>query len=119
MIPPRPSCSRGRYEPSSGAPRRALIPALSAASTARSQSRDDPVASAAGKTHERLRTARISTQLAPASRAQSRGALDEWVVYYNTARPHQALGDAAPETRFQRIGDLRRACAPSESMIRG
>jgi transposase InsO family protein len=27
-------------------------------------------------------------------------ALDEWVVYYNTARPHQALGDATPASRF-------------------
>jgi Integrase core domain len=28
-------------------------------------------------------------------------ALDEWVIYYNTARPHQALGDATPAERFQ------------------
>ena len=27
-------------------------------------------------------------------------ALDEWVTYYNTERPHQAVGDAAPITRF-------------------
>ena len=27
-------------------------------------------------------------------------ALDEWVTYYNTQRPHQAVGDAAPITRF-------------------
>jgi hypothetical protein len=27
-------------------------------------------------------------------------ALDEWVTYYNTQRPHQALGDLAPESRF-------------------
>jgi transposase InsO family protein len=27
-------------------------------------------------------------------------ALDEWVVYYNTARPHQALDDASPAERF-------------------
>jgi transposase InsO family protein len=27
-------------------------------------------------------------------------ALDEWVVYYNTARRHQALGDATPASRF-------------------
>ena len=31
-------------------------------------------------------------------------ALDEWVTYYNTQRPHQALGDATPESRF-RSGD--------------
>jgi transposase InsO family protein len=27
-------------------------------------------------------------------------ALDEWVTYYNTQRPHQALGDEAPAIRF-------------------
>src|SRR5690349_21067938 len=27
-------------------------------------------------------------------------ALDEWVTYYNTQRPHQALGDVTPDTRF-------------------
>ena len=27
-------------------------------------------------------------------------ALDEWVSYYNTQRPHQALGDLTPESRF-------------------
>src|SRR5438270_2482102 len=27
-------------------------------------------------------------------------ALDEWVTYYNTQRPHQALGDVAPAVRF-------------------
>jgi len=31
-------------------------------------------------------------------------ALDEWVTYYNTQRPHQALGDLTPESRF-RSGD--------------
>jgi transposase InsO family protein len=28
-------------------------------------------------------------------------ALDEWVTYYNTQRPHQALEDATPESRFR------------------
>src|SRR5258708_17690499 len=31
-------------------------------------------------------------------------ALDEWVSYYNTQRPHQSLVDATPESRF-RAGD--------------
>ena len=31
-------------------------------------------------------------------------ALDEWVTYYNTQRPHQSLGDAPPKSRF-RSGD--------------
>jgi hypothetical protein len=30
----------------------------------------------------------------------AQAALDEWVVYYNTKRPHQALGDLSPERRF-------------------
>jgi transposase InsO family protein len=34
-------------------------------------------------------------------------ALDEWVVYYNTSRPHQSLGDATPESRFQLSGAVR------------
>jgi transposase InsO family protein len=28
-------------------------------------------------------------------------ALDEWVSYYNTQRPHQSLGDTTPESRFR------------------
>jgi transposase InsO family protein len=33
-------------------------------------------------------------------------ALNEWVAYYNTQRPHQSLGDATHESRF-RAGDGR------------
>jgi len=33
-------------------------------------------------------------------------ALDEWVSYYNTQRPHQSLGDMTPATRFH--GDEKR-----------
>jgi transposase InsO family protein len=32
-------------------------------------------------------------------------ALDEWVTYYNTQRPHQSLADATPESRFCAGGD--------------
>jgi len=32
-------------------------------------------------------------------------ALDEWVTYYNTQRPHQSLGDRTPQTRFQAQSD--------------
>ena len=40
-------------------------------------------------------------------------ALDEWVAYYNTQRPHQALGDAAPESRFRATdGNLQRRLTP-------
>jgi transposase InsO family protein len=31
-------------------------------------------------------------------------ALDEWVTYYNTQRPHQSLGDLTPESRFHSGG---------------
>src|SRR5712692_8576279 len=30
----------------------------------------------------------------------AQAALDEWVTYYNTQRPHQSLGDLTPESRF-------------------
>jgi transposase len=31
----------------------------------------------------------------------AQAALDEWVSYYNTQRPHQSLADATPESRFR------------------
>lgn len=34
--------------------------------------------------------------------AAAQGALDEWVAYYNTERPHQSLGMDTPATRFKR-----------------
>ena len=40
-------------------------------------------------------------------------ALDEWVTYYNTQRPHQALADATPESRFRATdGNLQRRLTP-------
>src|SRR6202171_499844 len=36
----------------------------------------------------------------------AQGALDEWVNYYNTQRPHQSLADATPESRFH-AGDAQ------------
>lgn len=40
-------------------------------------------------------------------------ALDEWVSYYNTQRPHQALDDATPESRFRATdGNLQRRLTP-------
>jgi transposase InsO family protein len=42
-------------------------------------------------------------------------ALDEWVSYYNTQRPHQALEDATPESRFRRRQDNpRQPARPAE-----
>ena len=41
-------------------------------------------------------TSRTFTSLRTAQQA-----LDEWVGYYNTGRPHQAIGDAVPAEKFQ------------------
>src|SRR5579863_1390767 len=40
-------------------------------------------------------------------------ALDEWVAYYNTARPHQSLGDGTPESRFRLTGAPLRGPRPT------
>src|SRR5438067_9778862 len=40
-------------------------------------------------------------------------ALDEWVSYYNPQRPHQALEDATPESRFRGGQDRPRELAPT------
>jgi hypothetical protein len=55
-----------------------------------------------GKIERFHRTLRIEfdTRRAFASLAVAQQALDEWVTYYNSERPHQALGDAPPVTRF-------------------
>jgi transposase InsO family protein len=55
-----------------------------------------------GKIERFHRTLRIEfdTRRAFASLAVAQQALDEWVTYYNTERPHQALGDAPPVSRF-------------------
>ena len=40
-------------------------------------------------------------------------AIDEWVTYYNTQRPHQALADATPESRFRATyANLQRRLTP-------
>src|SRR5215217_8014529 len=50
--------------------------------------------------HRTLR-AELDTRRTFASLGVAQQALDEWVGYYNTARPHQALSDATPAERFQ------------------
>lgn len=40
-------------------------------------------------------------------------ALEEWVTYYNTERPHQSLGDATPASKFSVAGEGARAPRPS------
>jgi hypothetical protein len=49
--------------------------------------------------HRTLR-AEFDTRRTFSSLRAAQGALDEWVGYYNTARPHQALSDATPAERF-------------------
>jgi len=49
--------------------------------------------------HRSLR-AEFDTRRTFSSLRAAQGALDEWVGYYNTARPHQALSDATPAERF-------------------
>ena len=49
--------------------------------------------------HRTLRAEFDTRRTFPSLRA-AQGALDEWVGYYNTARPHQAIGDATPAERF-------------------
>jgi hypothetical protein len=55
-----------------------------------------------GKIERFHRTLRIEfdTRQVFRSLASAQGALDEWVNYYNTQRPHQGIGDATPASRF-------------------
>jgi transposase InsO family protein len=46
-------------------------------------------------------------------------ALNEWVTYYNTQRPHQALGDATPQSRFQDRDDRPRDPLPTRPERKG
>jgi transposase InsO family protein len=52
--------------------------------------------------HRTLR-AEFDTRQVFSSLRVAQQALDEWVDYYNTARPHQALDDATPADRFQTV----------------
>jgi transposase InsO family protein len=49
--------------------------------------------------HRTLRTEFDTTQVFRTLKA-AQAALDEWVDYYNRARPHQSLGDDPPQRRF-------------------
>jgi transposase InsO family protein len=55
--------------------------------------------------HRTLRTEFDTTRVFPSLRA-AQAALDEWVQYYNRARPHQSLGDDPPQRRFQPGGQV-------------
>ena len=54
--------------------------------------------------HRSLRT-EFNTRQVFKNLRTAQEALDEWVTYYNTQRPHQALGDLTPERRFRSGGD--------------
>jgi transposase InsO family protein len=56
--------------------------------------------------HRTLRLEFDTTQVF-GSLALAQGALDEWVAYYNTSRPHQSLHDATPAERFHGEGAPR------------
>ena len=55
-----------------------------------------------GKIERFHRTLRIefNTKQSFRNLKMAQEALDEWVTYYNNERPHQALGDVTPESRF-------------------
>jgi transposase InsO family protein len=63
-----------------------------------------------GKIERFHRTLRIEfdTRQVFRSLALAQQALDEWVTYYNTERPHQSLNDATPGSRFQAAERLAR-----------
>jgi transposase InsO family protein len=52
--------------------------------------------------HRTMR-AEFDTRRTFTSLRMAQQALDEWVGYYNTTRPHQALEDATPEHRFHLV----------------
>src|SRR5215211_4112941 len=62
--------------------------------------------------HKTLR-AEFDTRRAFSSLRLAQQALDEWVGYYNTARPHQAIGDAIPAEKFHLAGSTAEATVDS------
>jgi transposase InsO family protein len=67
-----------------------------------------------GKVERFHRTLRIEFDTRQVFRnlAIAQQALDEWVSYYNTQRPHQSLGDEAPASRFQTADRAPRPLVP-------
>jgi transposase InsO family protein len=64
--------------------------------------------------HRTLRT-EFNTRQVFRNLKSAQEALDEWVRYYNAQRPHQALADATPESRFRNGQDSPRKLArPAE-----
>jgi transposase InsO family protein len=67
-----------------------------------------------GKIERFHRTLRIEFDTRQVFRtlAVAQQALDEWVTYYNTQRPHQSLSDATPASRFLAEGQTPRPPLP-------
>jgi transposase InsO family protein len=68
-----------------------------------------------GKIERFHRTLRIefNTKQSFRNLKMAQEALDEWVTYYNNERPHQALGESTPVSRFQARGDQPRDPLPT------
>ena len=64
--------------------------------------------------HRSLRTEFLAGVRPFSSLRTAQQALDEWVTYYNTQRPHQALGMAAPAERFSAGLDNQPPARPRE-----
>ena len=73
-----------------------------------------------GKIERFHRTLRIEfdTRRAFRNLPVAQQALDEWVTYYNTQRPHQAVADAAPVTRFHAAARTVQEPAPRPDHLR-
>ncbi len=71
--------------------------------------------------HRSLRAEFLSGRAPFKSLKVAQQALDEWVVFYNTARPHQALQMDTPASRFTAAGaaDVPVVSAPADEGLRG
>lgn len=63
--------------------------------------------------HRSLR-AEFDTRQVFSSLKTAQQALDEWVGYYNTARPHQSLAMATPASRFQATTEAAARARPAD-----
>lgn len=63
--------------------------------------------------HRSMRAEFLSNRTAFANLKVAQQALDEWVAYYNNARPHQSLDMATPVQRFSPPATRRPSSAPT------
>jgi transposase InsO family protein len=69
--------------------------------------------------HRSLRAEFLSEQRAFTNLKTAQQAIDEWVHYYNTTRPHQALNMATPAERFTSNAATPRTTATTPGVDRG